>query len=243
MKVAKNKQLDLQLGQLKAFLESAARPEGTFNLEQLYGYLFAVACAPEMIMPSQWLPIIFNDEDAGYSGLDEANTILQVIMLIYNDLNRQVLERSPALPACCQPVNDAMQNLEPDSSLAMWAQGFLEGHDFMLDIWNDHTPDEFDEELGSCMMILSFFADAELASAYHAESAESGVTLEAMADSMLKLFPEAMRAYAHLGRTIYEAGLGQAGNISQSFFADPKTGRNDPCPCGSGKKYKHCCLH
>ncbi len=22
----------------------------------------------------------------------------------------------------------------------------------------------------------------------------------------------------------------------------PKTGRNDPCPCGSGKKYKHCCL-
>ncbi|MDR2923557.1 MAG: YchJ family protein [Treponema sp.] len=25
--------------------------------------------------------------------------------------------------------------------------------------------------------------------------------------------------------------------------AAPKTGRNDPCPCGSGKKYKHCCLN
>jgi uncharacterized protein YchJ len=24
--------------------------------------------------------------------------------------------------------------------------------------------------------------------------------------------------------------------------AHPKVGRNDPCPCGSGKKYKHCCL-
>jgi uncharacterized protein len=22
-----------------------------------------------------------------------------------------------------------------------------------------------------------------------------------------------------------------------------KVGRNDPCPCGSGKKFKHCCLH
>ncbi len=22
---------------------------------------------------------------------------------------------------------------------------------------------------------------------------------------------------------------------------DQKTGRNDPCPCGSGKKYKKCC--
>jgi SEC-C motif-containing protein len=25
------------------------------------------------------------------------------------------------------------------------------------------------------------------------------------------------------------------------FRAEPKTGRNDPCPCGSGKKYKKCC--
>lgn len=22
-----------------------------------------------------------------------------------------------------------------------------------------------------------------------------------------------------------------------------KVGRNDPCPCGSGKKYKHCCIN
>jgi uncharacterized protein YecA (UPF0149 family) len=22
----------------------------------------------------------------------------------------------------------------------------------------------------------------------------------------------------------------------------PKVGRNDPCPCGSGKKHKKCCL-
>ena len=25
--------------------------------------------------------------------------------------------------------------------------------------------------------------------------------------------------------------------------ATPKVGRNEPCPCGSGKKYKHCCLN
>lgn len=28
----------------------------------------------------------------------------------------------------------------------------------------------------------------------------------------------------------------------QPFIAPPKAGRNDPCPCGSGKKYKKCCL-
>ncbi|MDE6855797.1 MAG: SEC-C domain-containing protein, partial [Muribaculaceae bacterium] len=26
----------------------------------------------------------------------------------------------------------------------------------------------------------------------------------------------------------------------QPAKADPKIGRNDPCPCGSGKKYKNC---
>ena len=27
-----------------------------------------------------------------------------------------------------------------------------------------------------------------------------------------------------------------------TFHSGEKIGRNDPCPCGSGKKYKHCCL-
>lgn len=28
---------------------------------------------------------------------------------------------------------------------------------------------------------------------------------------------------------------------ARPFQASAKVGRNDPCPCGSGKKYKHCC--
>jgi hypothetical protein len=30
--------------------------------------------------------------------------------------------------------------------------------------------------------------------------------------------------------------------MPQPYRAPPKIGRNDPCPCGSGKKYKKCCL-
>ena len=29
---------------------------------------------------------------------------------------------------------------------------------------------------------------------------------------------------------------------SQTARTERKVGRNDPCPCGSGKKFKHCCL-
>lgn len=30
--------------------------------------------------------------------------------------------------------------------------------------------------------------------------------------------------------------------IVESPFVSPALGRNDPCPCGSGRKFKHCCL-
>lgn len=34
---------------------------------------------------------------------------------------------------------------------------------------------------------------------------------------------------------VYNAG-------EQTVVKEEKIGRNDPCPCGSGKKYKKCCL-
>lgn len=32
-------------------------------------------------------------------------------------------------------------------------------------------------------------------------------------------------------------------NRERIVVKEPKIGRNDPCPCGSGKKYKKCCLN
>jgi len=41
-----------------------------------------------------------------------------------------------------------------------------------------------------------------------------------------------------------DGGQGQAraprGGKPQPVQVGAKTGRNDPCPCGSGKKFKHC---
>jgi preprotein translocase subunit SecA len=38
-----------------------------------------------------------------------------------------------------------------------------------------------------------------------------------------------------------KAGVGSRGNSKPAASGNKKVGRNDPCPCGSGKKYKHCC--
>ncbi len=36
--------------------------------------------------------------------------------------------------------------------------------------------------------------------------------------------------------------LGSNNPMKKSAAKEVKTGRNEPCPCGSGKKYKHCCI-
>jgi preprotein translocase subunit SecA len=37
------------------------------------------------------------------------------------------------------------------------------------------------------------------------------------------------------------AGAGDMQTVQQVVRSGEKVGRNDPCPCGSGKKYKKCC--
>lgn len=71
------------------------------------------------------------------------------------------------------------------------------------------------------------------------------------------LFEKLMETIQHdVVRTIYHvevkrepvkkpvSAMAQAagrGNINRQPIKPGKVGRNDPCPCSSGKKYKHCC--
>lgn len=88
-------------------------------------------------------------------------------------------------------------------------------------------------------MTLSFFTSPTLAEVYHQETKGTG-SLEQLAQSVIEIFPDAMREYAHLGRAIYQARL-ETGDLDLASSGSLKIGRNDPCPCGSGKKFKKCC--
>jgi preprotein translocase subunit SecA len=46
--------------------------------------------------------------------------------------------------------------------------------------------------------------------------------------------------YAANERDKFEPGGEEVAVKQAPVKAAPKIGRNDPCPCGSGKKYKHC---
>lgn len=228
---------------LAAFLDNPQRPEGTLRLDEVRGFLFTVASAPEMIPPSEWMPLIFNDSEAGYSSLREAEATLGWLMSLYNEINVTVLEASGPMRIGLEFREDVLSNLEEAAPVSQWSRGFSLGHDWLTEVWDFYLPDELDKEFGATMMTLSFFASRRLAEAYVAELVTTGGSeaLEDVASTMRELFPEALTQYGHIGRSIYEARLTMERGEDEEQASSPKVGRNEPCPCGSGKKHKRCC--
>lgn len=77
-------------------------------------------------------------------------------------------------------------------------------------------------------------------------AADEELTVEELAEvqdyiagisNKLQLDPEAI--YKHMWRGVPKADRLPA----QPVRSTPKINRNEPCPCGSGKKYKQCCIN
>ena len=225
---------------LQVFLEHPARPAGTLGYHELQGFLFTVVSAPEMVPPSAWLPIIFGEEEASFASPAEAKEILGQIMALYNTTNAAVLDPPTLLPADCPLRDDVLANFEDEAPIAQWSRGFLRGHQWLEDLWEETLPEELQEELDATLTALSFFSSREMAEGFHAEAARGEQSLEAMADAIHRVLPSAVAQYAQMGRSI-------ATVLAEPEWDEPeqthhaKIARNEPCPCGSGKKYKKCC--
>lgn len=222
---------------LATFLSDPGRPEETLRYHELQGFLFAVAAAPDLVPPSEWIPEVFGGREPDFGTGDEAQRILTELMALYNSINASMLDRRATLPPDCQFLDDVLANLAEDAPMSLWSRGFLRGHQWLEESWDPYIPEEIDEEFGLQLMTLSFFASPDLAAAF---AKEMGRTDVGEAASLLRdVFPDALAEYAHLGRSIGQV-LAEHGGTGEPR-AQTKVGRNAPCPCGSGRKYKHCC--
>jgi SEC-C motif-containing protein len=72
------------------------------------------------------------------------------------------------------------------------------------------------------------------------EDTEGTVEFEATyeRDGLRDVHQEKAKFKKENGEWFYDEGQIVPRTVVRS---SPKVGRNDPCPCGSGKKYKHCC--
>src|SRR5688572_6584345 len=98
---------------LHDFLERG--PAKTLSYPELQGFLFAVANAPEVILPSEWIPAVFDDHPPEYKDEDEARLVTMALMDEYNAVNAASLEGT--LPPGCDLRDDPMANFEDDAPI------------------------------------------------------------------------------------------------------------------------------
>jgi uncharacterized protein YecA (UPF0149 family) len=169
-----------------------------------------------------------------FESAEQAQAILEELMGVYNAViagGRRMLSQAPAFR------KNTISNLDEDTVVSRWCRGFFRGYTWLEDVWGEFTPDELDEELASVLLVLSFFASRRMAEACRDETA-GGKSLDGVAEIMRRTFRDAMSQYVQLGQSIYQARLR---DDRPPAGAARKVGRNEPCPCGSGMKYKTCC--
>jgi yecA family protein len=196
---------------LTSFLGSPKRPTGTLRFHELQGFLFTIASSPETISTSDWLPMISDEQDFSFGSESEAQQILNAIMALYNEVNTGVLKRSENLPRGCSFAANLDASFGEDSSICQWSRGFLVGHDWLADVWEDYLIEEMEDQCGATLMVLSLFSSRRLAEAYFDDGKPTrknpDKSFGQFAETIQKLFPSAMTSYAQMGRKIFEALL------------------------------------
>ncbi|MEW5755842.1 MAG: UPF0149 family protein [Pseudomonadota bacterium] len=192
---------DCNVAAVRAFLASPERPEGTFNYEELLGYLFAIVCAPDEIPQGEWMEQIFDGQDPGVDDPQQAALFFEELDCLFGSLQAQVQEHQVKFPLALPAGVSVSDHFKTESPLHRWANGFVAGHTWLEEVWED-LPEDVDDDIGTCVMVLSFFANPELARSYHQEFGQPGETFEAMAEAVLADLEPAMADYADIGTTL-----------------------------------------
>jgi uncharacterized protein len=121
----------VDLDALDAFLNSDLAPDESMGLSDLDGFLAGLAVSPELIMPSEWLPVVWGSEEPDFESVDQAQAILGVIMARYNEIVR-LLDTDPD---SFDPVFWSDPDDEDDVIVTDWAAGFLEAVRLRPDAW------------------------------------------------------------------------------------------------------------
>jgi uncharacterized protein len=121
---------------LREFLQHPDRPEETMSYGQLHGFLFAVAGAPEVILPSDWMREVFGGNEPGFKDEEEARIIQTALIEEYNAVNGAALKGE--MPPGCVLRDDPVANLEGDAPVHQWALGFLRGYSWLSGTWDDY---------------------------------------------------------------------------------------------------------
>ena len=190
---------------LAEFLVAEGRPKKTKNYPELNGFLYAVACSPEVIDTDLWLPMVFDNKKVKYKDDEERKLITQGLLDEFSNIEEGIKTLSPVLADYFRPSDELMENFDEDSPIAHWGKGFVSGHDWLEEIWNAYFPKEQKAELLACTNLLSFFSDKNRAIKLCEAQGIEDLELEVYAESVLQNFNAAAQGYADFGLSIRAA--------------------------------------
>ncbi len=258
---------------LRKMLSLAAEPDAALTYDEMRGFLFGVAITPDLVAPSEWLPMAFGEEMIVFDSNEEANRLLNALLGIVNKLTEGFQNDTLSFP-----FPDDFDHKEELNVVREWVYGLDLALSLRPDCWYDFRPEtlpegvseeEYDEELSICLATLQGITDPDQAEKlfdYNPERVDElfGVEDEQMQEPSETGTDQAEKRKMQILATLYIMLPAAVDMIHAHASAlererreemmhrppfppairreEPKVGRNDPCPCGSGKKHKKCCL-
>ena len=205
--------------ELEALLGSETLRDEAMPLDALQGLFFALASAPDPVLPSRWMPVALGEKPR-YESDAEAQQVLDLVMRYYNQCVRAAATEDFALLL--------YQREDGGEDLATWCAGYLEGVDAATRGWHEAgDPDDVDELLFPFIVLAGELPDKEKRQFRPAEWRDLVKSCEDTLGDAIVEVREYWKALRNPPQTVRRES--------------PKTGRNDPCPCASGKKFKQCC--
>ena len=213
---------EIELAKLAEFLK-ACKGGKAMNIEGVDGFFAALIAGPEVVPPSEYLPEVFGgslSDTCEFSDIDEANQILGMLMRHWNVIASTLYRGDVYLPFL----------LEDDAGVCRgndWARGFMRAVEMRRSGWAELL---MDEQHGGCMVgVLALYHEHDP----DPELRPDPIGPEQREQMITHMAAGIVRAYRYF--------RSEPPGADTAYRTPVKIGRNELCPCGSGKKYKRCC--
>jgi len=220
---------ELDQALLDRFDEDLVEPQGDeriFDVSSLDGFLTAVLSSPVMIMPSRWLPAVWGDYPPDVEGAKAFDRMFSLMIRHSNEIAGLLTNDPDGFePLFLEGEDEEGTYLIVDE----WCEGFMRGIELI-----EAQGVSVDDEVEDLLYPVWAFTHASNWTGYDVAHLAQTEELQ------LSIAPNVIALHEYW----FERRKGPVRPSNEPFHQDsPPVGRNDPCPCGSGKKFKKCCLH
>jgi uncharacterized protein len=229
---------------LEQLLSLAANQDcDDLSLTELLGFFYGVAITPEVIVPSEWLAAIFGEEMPEFTSEKLTKANIDTLFRVYNRFSDAFHNNKLVFPYnLAEPEGWELEEAEE------WTYGFYKALMLRPACWlQEEIPllvDEEGEESMTGLAIITAIAEPASASELFAMAPGPGEEDIHFWAVLLSLLPDAVQSLQNQAVKLEKKRQARLQEIHPRgrSVQGAQISRNDPCPCGSGKKYKKCCL-